>query len=783
MAETEQVPSTRTWDGAASPGAAAYVQRFEAAWNASRKSSRPDPRAFLPESASERPAVLLAILRSEIGLRWEKGERRTCEYYRDSYPELAPDALVALVYEEFCLREESGDAPVPAEYEERFPELTARLRRVFDIHDLVGSGGSAAFRATATPEVPFPEAGQTTAGFYLREELGRGSFARVFLAEERQLADRPVALKVSRSGTREPQTLARLQHTHIVPVYSSRVDPASGLHLLCMPYFGRVTLEQLLAEPAVKTARTGADVLAALDRLEPSAGSDAPAGRSVFARLPYARALAWWGARMAEALAHAHDRGVLHRDIKPSNVLVTADGLPMLLDFNLARDPWSDQLGPSMGGTLAYMPPEHLEALAEGHDRSVDHRADIYALGVLLFEALTGQRPFANPTGASSIAEALRRAADARRRRSPVIRPTHPEVPAAMEAVVLKCIAVAPTQRYPDAAALAADLQAVADDRPLVHAREPFASRAVRWSRRRRWPIALAALIGVAWLILAHSLLRARQDQRRVAATLSRGVDEGRRLASAGEYSRAIDKFDHVIELAMDIPDYQLQPPILMPLHAAQAGKTDARLRGATLEQAEALNELLARLRVRGLESLDGDRVRVLGEITVALAPFENIDPKLLLSLAFATRERLRRDVESLLFLRAILIGGADAAGKRSALGLCDLMEPKAVDAMPWNALRTWLVGGSSGVEQPVPGDERSIQACLMLGMLAEAQNRLEPALGWYKRAARLDGEVSGLLYVLARLSDATGRRDEAIGYYKKALEKSAGPRSLTANP
>jgi tetratricopeptide (TPR) repeat protein len=102
---------------------------------------------------------------------------------------------------------------------------------------------------------------------------------------------------------------------------------------------------------------------------------------------------------------------------------------------------------------------------------------------------------------------------------------------------------------------------------------------------------------------------------------------------------------------------------------------------------------------------------------------------------------------------------------------------------MPWIALRTWLVGGSTGVEQPVSEDERSIQACLMLGMLAESQNRLEPALGWYKRAARLDGEVSGLLYVLARLSDATGRRDEAIGYYQKALEKSSGPHSLTATP
>ena len=93
---------------------------------------------------------------------------------------------------------------------------------MLDIHGLVGSASATTAthaRADATA-IAFPEAGQTIAGFRLVEELGRGAFARVFLAEERQLADRPVALKVARTGSREPQTLARLQHTHIVPVHS-----------------------------------------------------------------------------------------------------------------------------------------------------------------------------------------------------------------------------------------------------------------------------------------------------------------------------------------------------------------------------------------------------------------------------------------------------------------------------------------------------------------------------------------------------------------------------------
>ena len=110
------------------------------------------------------------------------------------------------------------------------------------------------------------------AGFSLVEELGCGAFARVFLARERELADRPVALKVTRRGSREPQTLARLQHTHIVPVHSHRIDKATGLHLLCMPFFGRTTLAQVLADSRAQGTRSGAGLVESLDRLEPARG-------------------------------------------------------------------------------------------------------------------------------------------------------------------------------------------------------------------------------------------------------------------------------------------------------------------------------------------------------------------------------------------------------------------------------------------------------------------------------------------------------------------------------
>ncbi len=427
--------SRRTWEEASSPAAVRLARAYEQAWRDSKQPGRrPDPQAFLAAAASasiDGPGARLALLRADLSLRWEAGDKAGARWYLDRHTDLSEDTIVALVYEEFCLLEEDGEHPEPAQFLDRFPDVATALRRVLDIHGLVGSGSTRApslLSPTGSGEhaCAFPEAGQTISGFSLVEELGRGAFARVFLARERELADRPVALKVTRRGSREPQTLARLQHTHIVPVHSHRVDRATGLHLLCMPYFGRTTLARVLALAGELGIRSGAGLAETLERLEPSEQPAGPSsGRAALERRSYDRAVAWWGARLAEALEHAHERGVLHRDIKPSNVLVTADGMPMLLDFNLAREPLDKDGGPeddAPGGTVDYMAPEHLRALAAGDPEGLDHRSDIYSLGVVLFEALTGRRPFATPRRGVSILEALQRAADDRSADPPATR-------------------------------------------------------------------------------------------------------------------------------------------------------------------------------------------------------------------------------------------------------------------------------------------------------------------------------------------------------------------------
>ena len=218
---------------------------------------------------------------------------------------------------------------------------------------------------------------------------------------------------------------------------------------------------------------------------------------------------------MAEALQHAHDRGVLHRDVKPSNVLVTADGLPMLLDFNLAQEPWIDHpeaASAVVGGTLAYMAPEHLEALAHGSRESADSRSDLYALGVVLVECLVrGTRRIENlletlalPSSSVSMNGALLRAAAVRRSGPPRLHATYPDVPAALEAVLRRCLAPEPSDRYASAAELAVDLQAVADDGPLRFICELIPSCFIRWLRCNRQRVALAVFLILAMGVSAY---------------------------------------------------------------------------------------------------------------------------------------------------------------------------------------------------------------------------------------------------------------------------------------
>jgi eukaryotic-like serine/threonine-protein kinase len=764
-----------TWDEASSPAATRLARRFEDAWRdpRRRRNDRPDPLEFLPEGEPP-PSAWLALLRADLNLRWDEGETVRVEDYRKRFPGLDAETMVALCYEEFCRREEDGRAPFPSEYEERFPDLHDRLRRVFDIHELVGNAASTDLHIPGPELTPFPEARQTIAGFHLVEELGRGSFARVFLAQERQLADRPVALKVARTGSREPQTLARLQHTHIVPVHSYRIDPATGLHLLCMPYFGRVTLARLLADPKAKLAPTGAELIEALDRLDPPEASNERPSRSstrdALARLPFARAIAWWGSRLADALAHAHDRGVLHRDIKPSNVLVTSDGLPMLLDFNLAGEPWADRndLEPDhLGGTVAYMAPEHLEAVSLGEDDRLDARADIFSLGVLLFEALTGSRPFPSPSG-SSVQEALQRAAEARRRTPPRLRDDHPEIPAPLERVIRRCLEPEPSARYPNANELAADLQAVADDAPLRWTREPLLVRAVRRGRRSWKRAVLVAVVAGAGVALLMAALREEADQARVASTASALLDEGKQSLRKDNFSTALARFDEVSRLTNGrdaLADLRYQAII---------ARGQARLTAEVRGRADALSKAAWSLRFHLIGSESS--AKAASEVEALVAPFRVLnDPEWARAAALtmldpSRKTRLFRDIDEILFLYASGFDVRDRQASLRGIALCDRAKGFAQDFRPWQALRNWLDDPPITSSPADPQAERSAQSCFEWGVLLERQGRMASAIGWLDRAAYLEPGNAWYQYHLATTQARSGDARGSLVPYGAAI-------------
>ncbi len=300
--------------------------------------------------------------------------------------------------------------------------------------------------AEVVPEPPERDLG-VLGDYRLIQVLGRGAFATVYLARQVSLG-RLVALKVSADMGSEARTLASLEHAHIVSVYSEEIHADEGKRLLCMQFVPGTDLARVIAHLDDR-AWHGRDLLDAVnslsslpDRFDPAALRD----RDELSRSDAVEAACWIGARLAEALAHAHGQGVLHRDVKPANILINPYGRPMLADFNLAFQAQTAQVGhgDSFGGTLAYMAPEHLDAFnpeVDSPDHSVDERSDVYALGVVLFELLTGHRPFPRSPSLAEMAET-------RRAGAPSVCKARDDLPETIDRVLRKCLDPDPARRF-----------------------------------------------------------------------------------------------------------------------------------------------------------------------------------------------------------------------------------------------------------------------------------------------------------------------------------------------
>jgi serine/threonine-protein kinase len=441
----------------------AICDRFEAAWSAGQT---PDLALFLSEAPTSLQAPLFGdLLQIEVEYRTQRGEQADAGSYHERFP--AFRAIVAAAFGS------ERRVSIATRRSDRSDWASERKTLVPAAPALASARSARMGTEPAVDRTLGESRGWIGAGYEVLGELGRGGMGVVFKARQVAL-NRDVALKVIKSGSfatqpevvrfqSEAEAIAQLDHPHIVPIYE--VGQVLGQHFFSMKLVTGTSLDKRLNE---------------------------------FAADP--RAVATLVVVAAEAVHHAHQRGILHRDLKPANILLDERGQPHVTDFGLAR-----RLGAgnelthsgTLAGTPAYMSPEQATQ-ARG---SLSTATDVYGLGTILYAMLSGRAPFT----ATTLVETL----DMVRTQSPEPPSLlNARVPRDLEIICLKCLEKEPRRRYPSALELAQDLQRWLQGIPILARPVGPLARAGMWCRRNKALTTVAALLmaasiggfaGIAW--------------------------------------------------------------------------------------------------------------------------------------------------------------------------------------------------------------------------------------------------------------------------------------------
>jgi len=453
--------TTQAWDELAG-----HLYGFVEAW--AKQQGPPVLRKFLPEEGeSTRHPALIELIKVDLQHRWTRNIGKQVEEYIVEFPELIADGAFPadLVYKEYLVRRQREEGLLPKDFYSRFPKYEPQLRRVF---------GSSLPKATGAADAmhpqEFPKPGERVDDFLLLDRLGRGAFATVYLAHQTSM-QRTVALKVSAIRGEEAQMLAQLDHRHIVRVFDQRDLPEREQRLLYMEYVAAGSFEPIV-EHVAKTPpehRSGKMLLEIIDAALGARGEEPPSDsllRAELAKRTWPETVCILGAQMARGLAYAHAKGVLHRDVKPANVLLAGDGRAKLADFNISHSSKIDGASPAayLGGSMAFMSAEQLEAVSPLHEReadTLDGRTDLYALGVMLWELLTGKNPIRDEPIGTDWGAAIKAMIDRRLSGIPPERSDDipPKSPSLLEPTLRRCLEPRPEDRFETGDQLAHQLE------------------------------------------------------------------------------------------------------------------------------------------------------------------------------------------------------------------------------------------------------------------------------------------------------------------------------------
>ena len=428
-------------------------------------------------------------------------------------PGLRPKLLEMLLPMELDHRIGKGQTPIPDDYLRRFPEAIEVVASAFSSH--ASPLGETQPGSGPRPDRGPHQAAPAIAGYELLGELGRGGMGVVYKARHRQL-QRLCALKMVLAGPHagpealvrflaEAEAVARLRHPHIVTIH--HIGEHDGLPFIELEYL------------------EGGSLAARLD------GTPLPP-----------RGASELVATLAGAVQAAHEAGIVHRDLKPANVLLDGDGTAKVADFGVAKALGSDTeltATDSILGSPSYMAPEQ----AEGRSKDVGPTSDVYALGAILYECLTGRPPFRGAT----VLETLEQV-----KKTEPVPPSRlvPGLPRDVETIALKCLQKEPAKRYGSANDLTADLRRFLDRSPIVARPVPTWERLVKWGRRRPAiatlvvlvPLLLTALIGLgAWsnVRIRNSLEEQRRQNAVNRVKLAMSEYQAANIAVAEEHLNA----------------------------------------------------------------------------------------------------------------------------------------------------------------------------------------------------------------------------------------------------